>query len=132
MIINVVKCLESVGMSRDHAQNLLEGGLICKGHKKSGIPVTTENIEIEHGDKIYVTGETYLYFLFPGETTDFKPVVTTSSANRNPLSSSIDKLPEGVTLENFQEKTGSRFRMTKQEKDAGLTREEAFAKRFGK
>lgn len=38
--------------------------------------------------------------------------------------------PEFTTIEEYKEKTGKRFRLTKQEKAEGLTREEAFARRF--
>ncbi len=38
--------------------------------------------------------------------------------------------PEYTTIEEYKEATGKRFRMTKQDKADGLTREEAFAKRF--
>ena len=38
--------------------------------------------------------------------------------------------PEFSTIEEYKEMTGKRFRMTKQEKADGLTREEAFARRF--
>jgi hypothetical protein len=37
----------------------------------------------------------------------------------------------GLTLENYKEKTGHRFRMTKDQKIRGLTREEAFAEASG-
>lgn len=44
-----------------------------------------------------------------------------------------EEAPSGILYESFDEytaKTGKRFRMTKEEKSAGLTREEAFHQRF--
>ena len=42
----------------------------------------------------------------------------------------IELAPDFTTIDEYKEKTGKRFRMTKAEKEEGLTREEAFARRF--
>lgn len=47
------------------------------------------------------------------------------------LPSSIEDAPAGLTLENFQDKMNMRFRMTKGQKQRGLTRQEAFEERYG-
>ena len=40
-------------------------------------------------------------------------------------------IQEYKDIEDYQRKTGRRFRMMKEEKEMGLTREEAFEKRYG-
>ena len=48
--------------------------------------------------------------------------------------SPVEKQPKTAlyeSIEDYTEKTGKRFRMTKDQKNLGLTREEAFSQTFG-
>ena len=58
---------------------------------------------------------------------------TTQPAARAPRKAKVNFVlpagvdPESITLDNYREVTGARYRMTKAQKEAGLSREEAFA-----
>ena len=49
-----------------------------------------------------------------------------------PVPTTTPKDTKGLTLDNFRERTGARFRMTKEQKGRGLTREAAFAEWLAK
>ena len=130
MIINAIKAIESIGIDPDMAANLFSQGLVLF---KGKVPPSA-NIDIVEGDSLHIGNNipfgTHIYFVaLPiggnAAKSDLSPKRVTEERNGH-----IDSLPPDVTIDNFLEKMGYRFRLTKAEKDRGLTREEAFKVRY--
>lgn len=71
-----------------------------------------EVVDIKTGDKISLPGDTYIYIYSFNESVGAKKDVFVSGNSGKKVTMDI---PKDLTLENYQEKMGQRFKMTKSE-----------------
>ena len=60
-----------------------------------------------------------------------EPVITKGTTVRKEINTPNGPVPVYESIEQYTEQTGKRFRLLKEEKERGLTREQAFKERFG-
>lgn len=128
MLINVIDALVAVGINELQAKSFLESGSVFTGPKSDRKVVKTQNIEVNPGEAIHIPGQTHIYFVGGGPNMGVSspPKALQPSRSEEPIAA----LPADITLENYLAKTGHRFKMTKAEVEAGLSREDAFKRRF--
>lgn len=108
----------------DHLEQLRKS-LLFNGKAIADI---NETIEVKTGDKVALPGSTFIYIYSFNEEVAAKKDIFRGNNNRKVV---VD-IPKNLTLENFQEKMGQRFKMTKDESKRynELPRKEARQKAF--